>query len=51
MSQCLTIINHIHISLFVFWFLNKTKTGKSMRAYSDNKDLSLLSGIILKKLL
>ena len=25
--------------------LNKTRTGKSMRAYSDNEDLALLSGI------
>jgi branched-chain amino acid transport system permease protein len=29
----------------LFWFLNKTRTGKSMRAYSDNRDLALLSGI------
>lgn len=29
----------------LFWFLNKTKTGKSMRAYSDNENLALLSGI------
>jgi branched-chain amino acid transport system permease protein len=29
----------------LFWFLNKTRTGKSMRAYSDNEDLALLSGI------
>ena len=33
----------------LFWFLNKTKTGKSMRAYSDNEDLALLSGIDPKK--
>ena len=45
MSQCITIIITILLVTFVFWFLNKTKTGKSMRAYSDNKDLSLLSGI------
>ena len=45
MSQCLTITITILLVAFVFWFLNKTKTGKSMRAYSDNKDLSLLSGI------
>jgi branched-chain amino acid transport system permease protein len=31
--------------LILFWFLNKTRTGKSMRAYSDNEDLALLSGI------
>ena len=30
---------------FVFWFLNRTLTGKAMRAYSDNEDLALLSGI------
>ena len=29
----------------LFWFLNRTRTGKSMRAYSDNEDLALLSGI------
>ena len=29
----------------LFWFLNRTKAGKSMRAYSDNEDLALLSGI------
>ena len=29
----------------LFWFLMKTKTGKSMRAYADNEDLALLSGI------
>ena len=45
MSQSLTIIITLILVTFVFWFLNKTKTGKSMRAYSDNKDLSLLSGI------
>ena len=33
----------------MFWFLNKTKTGTSMRAYSDNEDLALLSGIDPKK--
>jgi branched-chain amino acid transport system permease protein len=30
---------------FLFWFLQKTRTGKSMRAFSDNEDLALLSGI------
>jgi len=29
----------------LFWFLNRTKSGKSMRAYSDNEDLALLSGV------
>jgi len=29
----------------LFWFLKNTRTGKSMRAFSDNEDLALLSGI------
>jgi len=29
----------------LFYFLRKTKTGKAMRAYSNNKELALLSGI------
>ena len=44
-SQFLTITVAIILVAFLFYFLNKTKTGKSMRAYSDNKDLALLSGI------
>jgi branched-chain amino acid transport system permease protein len=31
--------------VLLFYFLNRTRTGKSMRAYSDNEDLALLSGI------
>jgi len=44
-TQVLTLFVTIVVALIVFWFLNKTKTGKSMRAYSDNEDLALLSGI------
>jgi len=44
-TQVLTIIITLIIVSILFWFLNKTKTGKSMRAYSDNEDLALLSGI------
>ena len=44
-SQVLTIFVTIILVSILFWFLNKTKTGKSMRAYSDNEDLALLSGI------
>lgn len=43
-----TVITVIVAALCVaalFWFLQKTRTGKSMRAYSDNEDLALLSGI------
>ena len=44
-TQAITIILSVLLVVLLFWFLNKTKTGKSMRAYSDNKELALLSGI------
>ena len=44
-SQFLTITIAFLLVAFVFYFLQKTKTGKAMRAYSDNKELARLSGI------
>ena len=44
-SQGLTVVTAIIVVMVLFWFLNKTRTGKSMRAFSDNEDLALLSGI------
>ncbi|AHD00695.1 branched-chain amino acid ABC transporter permease [Leisingera methylohalidivorans] len=44
-TQGITVITAIIVVAALFWFLNKTRTGKSMRAYSDNEDLALLSGI------
>ncbi len=44
-SQLLTVVVMVVTVGFVFWFLQKTRTGKAMRAYSDNEDLALLSGI------
>ncbi len=44
-SQVLTFVVMIAVVSAVFWFLQKTRTGKAMRAYSDNEDLALLSGI------
>lgn len=44
-TQGITVITAIVVVAALFWFLNKTRTGKSMRAYSDNEDLALLSGI------
>ncbi len=44
-TQGLTIVTAIIVVAALFWFLNRTRTGKSMRAYSDNEDLALLSGI------
>jgi branched-chain amino acid transport system permease protein len=44
-TQGITVVTAIIVVAILFWFLNKTRTGKSMRAYSDNEDLALLSGI------
>lgn len=44
-SQAITIVTAILVVSALFWFLNRTRTGKSMRAFSDNEDLALLSGI------
>jgi branched-chain amino acid transport system permease protein len=44
-SQGITIVTAVIVVALLFWFLNKTRTGKSMRAFSDNEDLALLSGI------
>ena len=44
-SQGLTVVTMIIVVSALFWFLNRTRSGKSMRAYSDNEDLALLSGI------
>ncbi len=44
-TQALTVVLAILVMIALFWFLNRTRTGKSMRAYSDNEDLALLSGI------
>ncbi len=44
-SQGLTVFIAIMLVIALFWFLQKTRTGKAMRAYSDNEDLALLSGV------
>ncbi|MCA0941056.1 branched-chain amino acid ABC transporter permease [Yangia mangrovi] len=44
-TQALTVVVALITVSLLFWFLNRTRTGKSMRAYSDNEDLALLSGI------
>ena len=48
-TQGITVAVTILLVTMLFWFLNKTRTGKSMRAYSDNEDLALLSGINPKR--
>jgi len=44
-TQVITIFVTIILVTLLFWFLQRTRTGKSMRAFSDNEDLALLSGI------
>jgi branched-chain amino acid transport system permease protein len=44
-SQAVTVVTALVVMGLLFWFLQKTRTGKSMRAFSDNEDLALLSGI------
>ncbi|SER43194.1 amino acid/amide ABC transporter membrane protein 1, HAAT family [Tranquillimonas rosea] len=44
-SQAITVVTAVVTVAILFWFLNHTRTGKSMRAFSDNEDLALLSGI------
>jgi len=45
LTQGLTVVVAVLVVVVLFWFLQKTRTGKAMRAYSDNEDLALLSGI------
>jgi branched-chain amino acid transport system permease protein len=44
-SAGITVVTAVIVVAVLFWFLNRTRTGKSMRAFSDNEDLALLSGI------
>ena len=44
-SQMISVVAAIICVALLFWFLNRTRSGKSMRAYSDNEDLALLSGV------
>lgn len=41
----ITVIVAVVVVVALFWFLTYSRTGKAMRAYSDNEDLALLSGI------
>jgi branched-chain amino acid transport system permease protein len=44
-TTAITVVTAAICVALLFWFLNRTRTGKSMRAFSDNEDLALLSGI------
>ena len=45
LTQGLTVVLAVVVVIALFWFLQRTRTGKAMRAFSDNEDLALLSGI------
>jgi branched-chain amino acid transport system permease protein len=44
-TQVVTIVVTGLVVAWLHWFLQHTRTGKSMRAFSDNENLALLSGI------
>ena len=44
-TQIITVVVAGAVVAGLFWFLQKTRSGKAMRAYSDDEDLALLSGI------
>jgi branched-chain amino acid transport system permease protein len=44
-TQAITFVVAILVMVALFRFLNRSRMGKAMRAYSDNEDLALLSGI------
>ena len=44
-TQAITLVVAALAVWALFWFLNRTRAGKAMRAYADNEDLALLSGI------
>ena len=44
-TQTLSVVVAVVLVAALFWFLERTRTGKSMRAFSDNEDLALLSGV------
>src|SRR6056297_2041528 len=44
-TTVITVVVAIIVVAALFWFLERTRTGKSMRSFSDNEDQPLLSGI------
>lgn len=44
-TQVVTVVVTGLAVAWLHWFLQRTRTGKSMRAFSDNENLALLSGI------
>ncbi|MFV0474399.1 MAG: branched-chain amino acid ABC transporter permease [Pikeienuella sp.] len=44
-TSVLTLVVAVIVVILLFWFLQKTRMGKAMRAFADNEDLALLSGV------
>ena len=44
-AQTITLVTTALVVAWLHWFLQRTRTGKSMRAFSDNENLALLSGV------
>ena len=44
-TQVITVVVAAIVVAALFWFLQRTRAGKAMRAFSDEEDLALLSGI------
>jgi branched-chain amino acid transport system permease protein len=43
--QVVIIVSAVLLMLALFWFVQRTKTGKAMRSVSEDKDISALMGI------
>ncbi|MCY4195827.1 MAG: branched-chain amino acid ABC transporter permease [Rhodobacteraceae bacterium] len=48
-TQVITFATAWAFMAFLFWFLKFTRTGTAIRAFSDNEELALLSGISPKR--
>jgi branched-chain amino acid transport system permease protein len=44
-TKVVTIVLAVAVMVALFTFLQRSRTGKAMRAFSDNEDLALLSGV------
>ncbi|WP_273728719.1 branched-chain amino acid ABC transporter permease [Brucella gallinifaecis] len=45
LPSVITVFITLIVAVWLLWFLHRTRVGKAMRAFSDNEDLALLSGI------
>jgi branched-chain amino acid transport system permease protein len=43
--QLITIVSCVVLMIFLYWFVERTRTGRAMRAVSEDKDVAALMGI------